>query len=173
MIVVGIDPGLTGALSFVDTATGAVVIEDMPTKERSARGEVSKRVDGLALATLVRRHVPPNTVAMSACEAVRSFGRSDPARAATVDSLQMTLGAIMAVFDVLRCPCVLVEPRAWQKLAGIVGKAKEAREKGALPAAVLKARELYPAAAPMLGRVKDHNRAESLLIAHFAVRTLT
>lgn len=171
MIVVGIDPGLTGALSFVDTATGAVAIEDIPTKERSARGEVAKRVDGLALATLVRRHVPPNAAAMSACEAVRSFGRSDPARAATVDSLQMTLGALLAVFDVLRCPCVLVEPRAWQQLAGVAGKGKEQRERGTLPAAVLKARELYPAAAPMLARVKDHNRAESLLIAHYAVRT--
>lgn len=172
MIVVGVDPGLTGALAFINTASGSVHIADMPTKERQVGGEVQRRVDALALASIVRRHVPAGEVGLSICENVRSFGRSDQQRPATTDSLQRTLGSIEAVFDVLRCPCVLVEPRAWQKLAGIVGKAKEERERGALPAAVLKARELYPAAAPMLGRVKDHNRAESLLIAHFAVRTL-
>lgn len=172
MVIVGIDPGLTGALAFIDTSTGAVHIADMPVTHRKTGGEVAKRVDGLALASLVRAQIPAGRVALSVCENVRSFGRSDPARAATIDSLQMTLGAICAVFDVLRFPCALVEPRAWQRFVGLAGKCKEARERGALPAAVLKARDLYPATAPMLSRVKDHNRAESLLIAHYGARTL-
>ena len=73
----------------------------------------------------------------------------------------------------LRFPCALVEPRAWQRFVGLAGKGKESRERGALPAAVLTARELYPAAAHDLQRVKDHNRAEALLIAHYGARTLT
>lgn len=171
MIVIGIDPGLTGALAFIDTAAGTVHIEDIPVKDRAVGGEVQRRVDGLALGLLVRRHVPVNRAACSVCENVRSFGRSGEQRPTTTDSLQRTLGAIEAVFDVLRFPCALVEPRAWQKFHGLAGKKAE-RARGELPAAMLKARELYPHAAHSLQRVKDHNRAEALLIAHFGASTL-
>ncbi len=174
MIVVGIDPGLTGALAFIDTSTGAVHIEDMPTKAREVGGEVQKRVDGLALASIVRQRIPAGRAALSICENVRSFGRSGVQRPATTDSLQRTLGSIEAVFDVLRFPCALVEPRAWQRFVGLAGKkSSDPRARGELPAAVTTARTLYPAAAHDLQRVKDHNRAEALLIAHFGARTLT
>lgn len=173
MIVCAVDPGLTGALAFIDIASGAVHIEDIPTRERRVGDEVARRVDGLALASVVRKHVPPGRVGLSVCENVRSFGRSDQQRPTTTDSLQRTLGAIEAVFDVLRMPCALVEPRAWQKFVGLAGKKNEPRARGELPAAVKLACSLYPTAAPMLTRVKDHNRAEALLIAHFGARTLT
>lgn len=172
MIVVGIDPGLTGALSFIDTATGAVAIEDLPMKARTLAGRVTKRVDGLALATLIRRHVPAGRVAAAVCENV-TFYKNDKASPDSVEGLIGCKHAVLTTMDVLRISSSVVEPKAWQGMFNLAGKSKEPREKGALPAAVLKARELYPAAAPMLGRVKDHNRAESLLIAHFAVRTLT
>lgn len=173
MIIVGIDPGLTGALAFIDTSTGSVHIDDMPTRERSVGGEVQRRVDGLALASLVRQRIPAGRAAISVCENVRSFGRSGVQRPATTDSLQRTLGSIEAVFDVLRFPCALVEPRAWQRFVGLAGKKADPRARGELPATVTTARTLYPAAAHDLQRVKDHNRAEALLIAHFGARTLT
>lgn len=172
MIVIGIDPGLTGALAFIDTATGAVNIDEIPTRQRRTGGEVAKAVDGEALSTLVRQRVPADCAALSVCENVRSFGRSDAARGTAVDSLQRSLGAIEAIFDVLRMPCALVDPQAWQRLYGLKGKTKEKREHGALPAAIVTARQLYPAAAPLLARVKDHNRAEALLIAHYGRSTL-
>ena len=31
MIILGIDPGLSGALAFLDTKTGMISVEDMPT----------------------------------------------------------------------------------------------------------------------------------------------
>jgi hypothetical protein len=117
--------------------------------------------------------VPASRIAVSVCENVRSFGRGDAARGTTIDSLQRTLGSIEAVFDVLRFPCALVEPRAWQRFVGLAGKKAEQRGRGELPAAIKVARELYPAAAHDLQRVKDHNRAESLLIAHYGAMTLT
>ena len=167
MIFVGIDPGLTGALAFIDTVSGEVHIDDIPTKDRPCGGEVSREVDGLALVQLARARIPPGRDAMSACENVRSFGRSSQQRPATTDSLQRTLGALVAIFDALRWPCTLVEPREWQKFYGLKGKASEEREKGELPAAVKLAQSLYPRAAPVLYRIKDHNRAEALLIAHY------
>jgi hypothetical protein len=82
-----------------------------------------------------------------------------------------SLGAIEAVFDVLRFPAALIEPACWQRYYGLQGK-KAKREAGSMPEAIRVACELYPRAAHMLQRVKDHNRAEALLIAHYGRSTL-
>ena len=66
----------------------------------------------------------------------------------------------------------MVRAQAWQKHYGLEGKKREKRAPGEMPAAILKARELYPDAAPLLQRVRDHNRAEALLLAHYAVETM-
>jgi hypothetical protein len=84
----------------------------------------------------------------------------------SMGSLLRSLGAIEAVFDVLRYPAALVAPQTWQRHFGLQGK-KAKREPGTMPEAIRIACELYPRSAHMLRRVKDHNRAESLLIAHY------
>lgn len=169
MITVGIDPGLTGALAFI--GRGQAHIEDIPTLPLPGGGLVSRRIDGRKLAEIVRRHCPADAAVLVCCESVGVMGGQNNA-VQTQGSLLRSLGAIEAVFDVLRWPCVMVSARSWQKHYGLSGKKAEKRERGDMPAAILKARELYPAAAHMLQRVKDHNRAEALLIAHFGMGSI-
>lgn len=169
MITVGIDPGLTGALAFI--GRGSVHIEDIPTLPVPGGGLVSRRIDGRRLAEIVRHHCPADAAVLVCCEAVGVMGGQNNA-VQTQGSLLRSLGAIEAVFDVLRWPCVMVSARAWQKHFGLIGKKAEKRERGTLPAAILTARTLYPNAAHQLQRVKDHNRAEALLIAHFGMGSM-
>ena len=168
-IVVGIDPGLTGAIAFIHA--GKAAIEDIPTIALPGKGLVTRRVDGRALVELLRKHCPLGHAVTVVCEAVGTMGGQNNA-VQTQGSLMRSLGAIEAVFDVVRAPCLMVTPREWQKLFGLVGKKAEKREPGQMPAAIVKACALYPGAAHMLRRVKDHNRAEALLIAHYGVVTL-
>lgn len=154
MIIIGIDPGLTGALAFIDSRGGCVV-EDIPTVELPGKGMVKRKVDGLALARLVRQHCPAADGAMVVCEAVRAMGGKNNA-VQTQGSLMRTLGAIEAVFEVLRFPWQIVEPQAWKRHYGL------SSEKGA---SLVTARTLYPSAPLKLA--KHHNRAEALLIAHY------
>lgn len=154
MIIVGIDPGLTGALAFVDSR-GSCVIEDIPTVALPGNGMVKRKVDGLALARLVRQHCPASEDAMVVCEAVRAMGGKNNA-VQTQGSLMRTLGAIEAVFEVLRFPWQIVEPQTWKRHYGL------GSEKGA---SLEVARRLYPSAPLKLA--KHHNRAEALLIAHY------
>lgn len=170
MIVIGVDPGLTGALAFVRPA-GLVAIEDIPTQALDGKGLVKRRIDGLALAQLVRKHCPVGSAVLVCCEQVGTMGGQNNA-VQTQGSLMRSLGAIEAVFDVLRWPCLMVQPRVWQGHHGLAGKKAGKREHGALPAASVKALELYPAAARQLARVKDHNRAEALLIAAYGLETM-
>lgn len=158
-MIIGIDPGLTGAIAFIDSR-GCVVIEDIPTVELPGNGLVKRKVDGLALARMVRNHCPAAESATVVCEAVRTMGGQNNA-VQTQGSLMRTLGAIEAVFEVLRFPWQIVEPQAWKRHYGLKS------DKGA---SLEVARALYPDAPLKLA--KHHNRAEALLIAHWGQSNL-
>lgn len=153
MIVVGVDPGLTGAIAFLDSR-GSMVVCDIPTVEVDGAGMVKRKVDGLALARLVREHCPVSDDALVVCEAVRAM----PGNAIqTQGSLMRSLGAIEAVFEVLRFPVLMIQPQVWKRHFGLKADKGES---------LRVARTLYPHCTA-ISRAKDHNRAESLLIAHY------
>lgn len=158
MIVIGIDPGLTGSIAFVNHH-GGCVIEDIPTKEIPGNGMVKRKVDGLALARLVRKHCPADEQALVVCEAVRAM----PGNAIqTQGSLMRSLGAIESVFEVLRFTMRMVQPQVWKRHFGLKSDKGES---------LRVARTLYPECQE-IGRAKDHNRAESLLIAHYGKQVM-
>lgn len=176
MIAIGIDPGVSGGIAFIGETTASV--HDLPTLALPAVGKggksfVPRRIDGRALAVLIRENVPAGVPARAFCEGVRAMPvRDGRSTVQSEGSLMRTLGAIEAVLDVLQLSPTLVVPQAWQTFYGLVGKNNEMRARGELPAAVRKAIALYPALEPDLCRVKAHNRAEAILIGHFALRKL-
>lgn len=158
MIIIGIDPGLTGAIAFV-SPQGGCVIEDIPTQPLPGNGMVKCKVDGLALARMVRKHCPVDAKALVVCEAVHAM----PGNAIqTQGSLMRSLGAIESVFEVLRFPLLMVQSQVWKRHFGL--KAEKAQS-------LRIARTLYPECQE-IARAKDHNRAESLLIAHYAKQVM-
>jgi hypothetical protein len=60
-------------------------------------------------------------------------------------------------------PLHRVQPAAWKRAAGLPAGAPKA-------ASIEAARRLLPGSAPHLTRAKDHNRADALLIAMYALR---
>lgn len=167
MNVAGFDPGTSGAVAFI-TPRGASV-HDLPTRKIEGNGFTVRRIDARALALLIRQECPADEPFAAFCESVNAFTGNDNSMMSQA-SLMRSLGAIEAVCDCLGAPPTLITAQAWQKLYGLVGKKTEIRGKGMLPAAVAMAQKLYPAIAADLQRVGDHNRAESLLVAHYGLR---
>lgn len=160
MIIVGVDPGLTGAIAFL--GPGLVRVVDMPTVDLPGAGLVSRRVDARGLADIVRHGVPAGESCLVVVEQVRTMGGKNNA-VQTQGSLMRTLGAIEAVFDMMRIKPIMVEPQTWKGFYAL----------GTVKAdSLIRARELYPSAGPHLRLARHHNRAESLLIAHWGNRTL-
>lgn len=168
MVVIGIDPGITGAVAFIPTGAVACV-EDIPTLPIAGGGLVRRRISGRALGDLLLSMCPVGTHATVFCEDVATMGGRNNA-VQTQGSLLRSLGAIEAVVEMLRWPMVKVAPRDWQGFYKLAGKRRQERARGELPAAIGVAVGLYPDAAQRLSRVKDHNRAEALLIAHYGKR---
>ncbi len=158
MIIVGIDPGLTGAVAAVDSA-GRCTVEDMPTVDLPGAGLVRRRVDGLALARMLRNMVPAGHACLVVIEDVQAMGGS---AVQTMGSMMRSVGSTEAAVEILRMPIKRALPRTWKKFYGLASEKADS---------LRIARELYPTAPLKLA--KHHNRAEALLLAHYGQAKLT
>ncbi len=156
MIWIGIDPGVSGAISAIGPLGG--VIADMPTTEIPGVGRTVRKICGRGLADVLRSMVPADEACMVLLEDVHVMPSSKSGSAANT-SLLHSKGVIEGVLGVLRLNVTLVNSQRWKRLYGLDSDKS---------AALAMAKKLYPnLGAKHLTRAKDHNRAESLLIAHY------
>ena len=152
MVILGCDPGQTGAIAAYDGTiiTGLI---DMPTMAR-LHGS-GRQVDPYTLATEILDLCAGRnaTVVIEAVSAMPGQGVSSMFR------FGESVGVVLGVLGALQMPVRWVTPQRWKKAAGIVGKDKDAARSLAI--------QLHPEVADMLTRKKDHNRGESILIARF------
>lgn len=163
MLIAGIDPGLTGAVAFIDQ-NGLRSVFDLPTMPRPNIGpnaRVKRQCDGRELAELLKRHADPQESLLVALEDVRMMGGKDNAMQAQ-EALIHTRGVVEGVLAARGYDLAIVSPRTWKRFFGLSSNKTECLEM---------ARRLFGDS--YLGRVKDHNRAEAMLIARWAQRTLT
>lgn len=160
MIIIGIDPGLTGACAVLGTA-GVKTVFDLPTMPVPGVGPdalVKRKIDGYALCQLLLKHCPASEGKPQVIiERVIAMGGKNNS-VQTQASLLRSLGAIETVVECLKWPVQHVPPQTWKKLFRLGSEKTKALET---------ARKLHPEAAGNLTRQKDHNRAEAVLLAHW------
>lgn len=178
MIVIGIDPGITGALAII-TPHGLQACADIPVMNRASRRVRSKngemrtkttsQVNAGAFAELLREWVSGHDknevmVLIEKCQAMpgKIKGSSKAQSSAGTFSLGLSAGIVEGVVAAMHLPHQLVHPSAW-KAHLKVPKGKDA--------ARAMASRLYPAAP--LWKKKDHNRAEAILIAKYGHEALS
>ena len=156
MLIIGIDPGLSGAVACLDHR-GLRSLEDIPIMSRSGRGFVKHQINGAGLATLLKDQIAEHgdgkdalCVYIELVNAMAGQGRS------SIASLGMTVGMIEGVVVALGLPHQYVTPQTWKKHYKLDSDKERAR---AL------AQRFYPNAS--ITRKKDHNRAEAILIARY------
>lgn len=140
MKIVGIDPGLGGAIALLN---GGMLwaMADMPV--------LDKRVQTNPLAEILRGFQPDVVV----LEDIAAMPRGSIASF----SLGYTMGVCVATIQGLSLPLVRMRPNEWKKYQGLIGKEKEASR--------LLAMERWPHFLDSFRRKKDCDRAEAALIA--------
>jgi crossover junction endodeoxyribonuclease RuvC len=141
MKVVGVDPGITGALAVYDHGT-LQSVHDMPCFDGQA--------DANALGVLFDEWNPD----MIAIEHVQPMPRNGTIASF---SLGKNYGIVIGVAGALSHPLVKLRPSEWKRRMGLLKKPKQASQRLAI--------ELWPDHAPMFRLAKHHNRAEAALIA--------
>jgi len=167
MRVVGIDPGLTGAIGILGGPVPVVV--DLPVVPLGGNGLIKNRVYGPALRKLLLQHCPAGEPVLFVVEAVATMGNQNNA-VQTQGSLMRTKGTIETVIELLGHPVTELNSQKWKSFYGLVNVDWSAveRKRKALECA----RRLWPACSD-IGLAKHHNRAEALLIANYGLRNLT
>ncbi len=145
---IGIDPGVTGAIALIHD--DGLEVFDWPGDEVAASDlimslRVKYRIKGAALED------------MGIGPALGKFGSS---------RLSENKGIWRGVLASHGIPFRLVRPQTWKK--GVLPMGGKFTDKEKKKASLAVARRLFPSAD--LGREKDHNRADALLIADWARR---
>lgn len=150
-LILGIDPGLTGALALLDADGQPELVADLPViRDRSLAW-----IDGGALQSMLL-----DAIRGRSCRAIVERVSAMPKQGvASSFAFGVGLGSILATLQTLRLPIELVTPAVWKLALGL------SRDKRA---SLNKARLLFPSAD--LSLAKHDGRAEALLIAHWAIR---
>lgn len=176
MLVIGIDPGLTGACSVIDH-NGLRAVFDLPVMKIPGVGPkalVQNKIDGRAFCALLLKYAPAGEAKPTfAIEAVGTQGVGISIQ--TAASLLRSLGALETVAECLRFPIVYINSQKWKRYYGLIDHNKDPSLTASQQSALTKkrsmecARRLYPGCSE-IARAKDHNRAESILIGHWQLK---
>lgn len=168
MIVVGIDPGLTGAVACIGHKAQMLHLQDIPVMERGSGGAtVKNQVNATALAELLREWLNPYDkneilvvieMAQSMPAAVRTKGGGIKIvqGGSSIFSTGHSAGMIEGVVGACHYQHRLVKPTEWKKVMRLTATKEQCRAY---------AQRLYPEAP--LHLMKHHNRAEALLLARY------
>lgn len=161
-LVLGIDPGASGAFAVYDTETRRIVsIEDMPVWYQTVGKRKRKRVDGLALADQFDMYEMMG-VELVVMEAVGGRPRQG-ASAGFVFGYGVGMIYMAALYS--RIIIETVPPAAWKKLMNVPGKSK-----GSDDDIMARADELFPNDRELLrgpNGGKKVDRAEAAMMAKF------
>lgn len=159
MIIVGVDPGTSGAVGVIYPDKYEVM--DIPAMAVGKRGgRVKNQVNAAELAMMLKTMKHWGEVYNSQISVWLEKVASMPGQGvSTMFSMGDSLGCIRGCCAALGLQINMVTPQVWKKHFGL-GKDKE----------IVRARaiELFPEAP--LSRKKDHNRAEALLIALYGAQ---
>ena len=154
MIIVGVDPGFSGAIAHYCTKTKDLDVVDMPTILNS-KGKVE--IDVHSLLHLLE---PEAKDRMAVIEQVAS--RPNQSSVATF-RFGMGYGALIACVAANKTPMHLVTPQKWKKHFGLTSDKDTSRQL---------AMQRFPDYADKFVRKKDDGRAEAALIALYGAEVL-
>jgi len=149
-LIVGIDPGLTGAVAVLDPAGELERLADLPVIRAGRR---LAWVDGGALQSILIE-VLQGRPARAIVERVSAMPRQGVASAF---NFGVGFGSVLAVLQTMHIGVELVTPGVWKRGLGLSSDKR---------ASLDKARLLYPGAE--LHLAKHEGRAEALLLAYWA-----
>ena len=148
--VLGVDPGIHGALAIVNINDGAVpqlvAVCDVPVLGVKAK----ERINTMIVRDWLSSQRPDHALIECAGSMPRQGVASTFKYARAVGSLE----TVVACLDI---PYSIIEPSAWKKFHHLIGADKEASRQRVL--------QLFPGSHTWFSRKMDHQRAEAVLIA--------
>ena len=157
MIIIGIDPGLSGGIAVLDN-NKVLELFDMPVMADGKKNK--KQLNSALLAKLIKESISNTSESAVIVEQVNAM----PGQGVTsMFNFGQTFGAIKGICATLELPIFFVRPSKWKKHFELINSSKDASR--------TKAIEMYPHLAEKLSKKKDVNKSDAILIARFYCET--
>ena len=157
MRIIGIDPGLSGAIAILEHKK-VLNIFDMPVMSEGKKNK--KQLNSALLVSLLKENIVKDQEAVVVVEQVNAM----PGQGVTsMFNFGQTFGAIKGICAALNLPIFFVRPSKWKKHFELINSSKDSSR--------TKAIEMYPKLSNQLAKKKDVNKSDAILIARFFSET--
>ena len=159
MLIIGIDPGISGAICFFEDGQVKEII-DMPVmadgkkNKRQINGpqvynEILKRINKLQKKDIIVVIEQVSAMPGQGVTSMFNFGQS--------------FGVLKGICSAMQLSMFFIRPAKWKKYFGLIKTEKDASR--------TKVIEIFPYISSQLSRKKDSNKADAILIASFFYNT--
>ena len=159
MLIIGIDPGISGSICFFENGKIIDVIE-MPTMTEGKKNK--KQVNGVQIFNEFSKRIDKtnNENTRVVIEQVSAM----PGQGVTsMFNFGQSFGILKGVCAAMQLPMFFVRPDKWKKYFNLINSQKDASRTRAI--------EIFPYFSAQLSKKKDSNKADAILIASFYYET--
>ena len=159
MLIIGIDPGISGSICFFQDGRIVDVVE-MPTMIEGKKNK--KQVNGSQIFNEISEKI--KKLDKKEIKVVIEQVSAMPGQGVTsMFNFGQSFGILKGICSAMRLPIYFVIPVKWKKYFNLINSEKDASRTRAI--------EIFPYFSSQLSRKKDSNKADAILIASFYYET--
>ena len=159
MLVIGIDPGISGSICFFQDGKIIDVVE-MPTMTDGKKNK--KQVNGSQTFNEISERI--KKIDKKDIRVIIEQVSAMPGQGVTsMFNFGQSFGILKGICSAMQLPMYFVRPAKWKKYFSLINSEKDASR--------TKAIEIFPYFSSNLSRKKDSNKADAILIASFYYET--
>ena len=159
MLIIGIDPGISGSICFFQDGKIIDVVE-MPTMTEGKKNK--KQVNGSQIFNEISEKI--KSLDKEEIKVVIEQVSAMPGQGVTsMFNFGQSFGILKGICSAMQLPMYFVRPAKWKKYFNLINSEKDASRTRAI--------EIFPYFSGQLNRKKDSNKADAILIASFYYET--
>ena len=159
MLIIGIDPGISGSICFLKDGKILDVLE-MPTMTEGKKNK--RQVNGSQIYNEISNRI--NKIEKHDIRIIIEQVSAMPGQGVTsMFNFGQSFGILKGICSAMQLPMYFVRPAKWKKYYGLINSEKDASRTRAI--------EMFPYFSSHLSKKKDSNKADAILIASFYYET--
>ena len=155
MLIIGIDPGISGSICFFEDGKIVEVLE-MPTMTEGKKNK--RQVNGAQIYNEILKKI--NKTERQYIRVIIEQVSAMPGQGVTsMFNFGQSFGILKGICSAMQLPMYFIRPTKWKKYFSLINSEKDASR--------TKAIEMFPSFSSQLSKKKDSNKADAILIASF------
>jgi len=158
MLIIGIDPGISGSICFFEDGKILEVIE-MPVMTEGKKNK--KQVNGAQIYNEFLKRI--NNKGDQTRVVIEQVSAMPGQGVTSMFNFGQSYGILKGICSAMQLPMFFVRPTKWKKYFNLINSQKDASRTRAI--------EIFPYFSTQLSKKKDSNKADAILIASFYYET--